>query len=61
MKTLNPAIGVEFSELKSQIRDRLMVERTTAWLAGAFGVLAVVMVTVGLYRHHRLSGRESPP
>jgi putative ABC transport system permease protein len=49
VKTLNPAIGVQFSELKSQIRDRLMVERTTAWLAGAFGVLAVVMVTVGLY------------
>ena len=49
VKTLNPAIGVQFSELKSQIRDRLMVERTIAWLAGAFGVLAVVMVTVGLY------------
>jgi predicted permease len=49
VKALNPAIGVQFSELKSQIRDRLMVERTTAWLAGSFGVLAVVMVTVGLY------------
>lgn len=49
VKMLNPVIGVQFSELKSQIRDRLMVERTTAWLAGAFGVLAVVMATVGLY------------
>jgi putative ABC transport system permease protein len=35
--------------LKAQIRERLMAERTTAWLAGAFGVLAIVMVTVGLY------------
>jgi predicted permease len=46
---LNPAIRIQFIELKSQIRDRLMAERTTAWLAGAFGVLAIVMVTVGLY------------
>jgi predicted permease len=46
---LNPAIGVQFTPLKSQIRDRLMAERTTAWLAGAFGVLAIVMVTIGLY------------
>ena len=40
---------VQFIELKSQIGDRLVAERTTAWLAGAFGVLAIVMVTVGLY------------
>jgi predicted permease len=46
---LNPAIRIQFIELKSQIRDRLMAERTTAWLAGAFGMLAIVMVTVGLY------------
>jgi hypothetical protein len=46
---LNPAIAVHFTELKSQIRDRLVAERMIAWLAGAFGVLAVVLVTVGLY------------
>ena len=49
VKTLDPALAVQFTELKSQIGDRLVVERTTAWLAGAFGALAIVMVTVGLY------------
>ena len=49
VKVLNPAIAVQFTELKSQIGDRLVAERTTAWLAGAFGVLATIMVTVGLY------------
>jgi len=49
VKKLDPAIAIQFTELKSQIRDRLVAERTTAWLAGAFGVLAIVMVTVGLY------------
>jgi predicted permease len=49
VKALNPGLAVRFIELKSQIRDRLVAERTTAWLAGAFGVLAIIMVTVGLY------------
>jgi predicted permease len=49
VQALNPAIAVRFTELKSQIGERLVAERTTAWLAGAFGVLAIVMVTVGLY------------
>ena len=49
VKRLNPALAIQFTELKSQIGDRLVAERTTAWLAGAFGVLAIVMVTVGLY------------
>ena len=46
---LNPAIALQFTELKSQIRERLVGERMMAWLAGAFGVLAMVLVTVGLY------------
>jgi predicted permease len=49
MAALNPAIAIQFIELKSQIRERLVVERMLAWLAGAFGVLAGVLVTVGLY------------
>jgi predicted permease len=49
VRTLDPALAVQFVELKSQIADRLVVERTTAWLAGAFGALAIVMVIVGLY------------
>jgi putative ABC transport system permease protein len=46
---LNPAIAMQFTELKSQIRERLAAERMMAWLAGAFGVLAIILVTVGLY------------
>jgi predicted permease len=46
---LSPGIAVQFTELKSQIRARLLVERMMAWLGGAFGVLAIVLVTVGLY------------
>jgi predicted permease len=46
---LNPAIAIQFTELKSQIRERLLIERMMAWLAGAFGVLATVLVIVGLY------------
>jgi predicted permease len=49
VKRLNPGLAVQFTGLKSQIDDRLVAERTTAWSAGAFGVLAIVMVTVGLY------------
>ena len=49
VKQLNPSITLQFTELKSQVRERLTAERTTAWLAGAFGVLAIVMVTLGLY------------
>jgi predicted permease len=48
-KALNPALVVQVIELKTQIRDRLIAERTTAWLAGAFGVLAIIIVTIGLY------------
>jgi predicted permease len=46
---LNPAMAIQFTGLKSQIRDRLVAERMMAWLAGAFGVLAMILVTVGLY------------
>jgi ABC-type antimicrobial peptide transport system permease subunit len=49
VRRLNPAIAIQFTPLKSQIGDRLVAERMTAWLAGAFGVLAITMVTVGLY------------
>jgi putative ABC transport system permease protein len=46
---LNPSIAIQLTELGAQAREGLVAERTTAWLAGAFGVLAIVMVTVGLY------------
>jgi predicted permease len=49
VKALNPSAAVQFIELKSRIGERLVAERTTAWLAGAFGILAIVMVTIGVY------------
>jgi ABC-type antimicrobial peptide transport system permease subunit len=36
-------------EMKARVRERLVGERVVAWLAGAFGVLATVLVVVGLY------------
>jgi hypothetical protein len=49
VEQLSPAITVQFADLKSQIRERHIGERMIAWLAGAFAVLAMVLVTVGLY------------
>jgi putative ABC transport system permease protein len=46
---LNPGIAVDVNDLRSFIDQRLTGERITAWLAGAFGVLATVLVIVGLY------------
>jgi len=46
---LNPAILVEFIDPRFEIHERLVNDRVLAWLAGAFGVLAIVIVTVGLY------------
>jgi hypothetical protein len=46
---LNPAIAIQSVELKAQIRERLTGERTIAWLAGSLGILAMVLVIVGLY------------
>ena len=44
-----PAIRMETSLLKTQIREGLARERLLAWLSGFFGVLATVLVMVGLY------------
>ena len=49
MKQLRPSLSPQVTELTSQVRERLAAERATAWLAGAFGVLAIAMVTIGLY------------
>jgi predicted permease len=49
VERLNPAIAIQFVELKTQIQERLIGERMIAWLAGAFGVLAMALVAVGLY------------
>jgi len=49
VKQLRPSFGLQFTSLPSQVRERLVAERTTAWLAGVFGALAIVIVAVGLY------------
>jgi predicted permease len=45
----HPEIVVEFSELRTRIRDGLVRERLMAILSGFFGALAVLMAMVGLY------------
>jgi len=49
VQRLNPAMAVQFGDFKTRIGERLLRERMVAWLAGAFAVLAIVLVVVGLY------------
>ena len=49
VERLNPGISVDFVDLKTQVREKLVGERMIAWLAGAFGMLAMAIVAVGLY------------
>jgi predicted permease len=49
VRRLDPAIAIRFVELKALVRERLVRERMVAWLAGAFGFLAMTLVVVGLY------------
>jgi hypothetical protein len=49
VRHLNPDIAVDFVEMRAEVRQRLLAERMTAWLAGAFGVLAMLLVTIGLH------------
>jgi putative ABC transport system permease protein len=46
---LNPALVLNFSVLKTQIREGLLRERLMATLSGFFGVLATILAMVGLY------------
>jgi len=46
---INPAILIQFTVFKTQIRDTLVRERLMASLSGFFGVLAAVLTTIGLY------------
>jgi putative ABC transport system permease protein len=46
---VNPAIGIQFSVMKTQVRDTLLRERLMASLAGFFGLLAGILATIGLY------------
>ena len=46
---VNPAIVVQFTVFKAQIRDILLRERLMASLSGFFGLLAGLPATIGLY------------
>ena len=49
MAEVNPAITLDFQVLDRQVKDTLLRERLLAMLSGFFGVLAMVLATVGLY------------
>jgi predicted permease len=46
---MDPSIRVGTTVLKTQVRAGLARERLLAWLSGFFGVIAVLLVMVGLY------------
>jgi putative ABC transport system permease protein len=46
---VSPAIPVRFRAFKTQILESLMPQRLMATLSGFFGLLAVLLATVGLY------------
>jgi ABC-type antimicrobial peptide transport system permease subunit len=46
---VHPDITVQFKVFETQIREGLIRERLMAWLAGIFGILAAVLVMIGLY------------
>ena len=49
ISALDSSIAIGFTVFTTQMRDRMARERTMAWLAGGFGVLAMVLSTIGLY------------
>ena len=46
---VSPNIGLDFSVLKTMIRDRLLPEQLMAMLSGFFAFLAALLATIGLY------------
>jgi predicted permease len=46
---VNPGFGLEFRRLSEQVQRSLLRDRLMAILAGAFGVLAGTLATLGLY------------
>jgi putative ABC transport system permease protein len=46
---INPAIRIQFSVFKTQVRDTLLRERLMASLSGFFGFVAGLLATIGLY------------
>jgi hypothetical protein len=46
---VNPEIGIQFRVLTQRIKDTLLRDRLTATVSGAFGLLAGLLETLGLY------------
>lgn len=46
---VHPGIGLEFHRLADRIQESLLRDRLMAMLAGAFGILAGMLATLGLY------------
>jgi len=49
VNAVNPRIAVQFTWIKDLINERLVLEHAMAWLAGAFGALAIAIVAIGVY------------
>jgi putative ABC transport system permease protein len=49
VNAVNPRISVQFTRINDLIDERLVLERAMAWLAGAFGALAIAIVAIGVY------------
>jgi len=49
MAEVNPDITINFRSLDEEIKNGLLKERLLAMLSGFFGILAVVLATIGLY------------
>jgi predicted permease len=49
MARANPEVGVDFDMIRNMVLRNMVRERLMATLSGAFGLLAAVLATVGLY------------
>lgn len=49
VSAMSSAIGIEFRPFSAQLQDSLLREKLMATLSGAFGLLAVLLSTLGLY------------
>jgi len=49
VSAMSGTIGIELRPLSTQLRDSLLRERLMAALSGAFGILAGLLATIGLY------------
>jgi predicted permease len=49
LETKYPSMTLQFSDFQQEIRDHLIGERMMAMLSGFFGLLATLLVVVGLY------------